>query len=101
MHAGNLKAQGPLHELRAGIAPRVSVITTEPGAAAVVLRTRGLADVVTSPGGVTALLGEVQAEELVAALVRDDVPVRGFSVQEATLEDLFLNLTGEGFDVTG
>jgi ABC-2 type transport system ATP-binding protein len=101
MHVGNLVAQGPLHELRAGIAPRVSVVTSEPAAAASVLRAQGLSDVVVSPGGTDALLGSARAEDLVAELVRAGVPVRGFSVQEADLEDVFLGLTGEGFDVSG
>ncbi|RFA19016.1 ABC transporter ATP-binding protein [Subtercola boreus] len=36
---------------------------------------------------------------IVAALVAADVRVRGFAVERATLEDLFVALTGEGFDV--
>jgi len=39
------------------------------------------------------------AEEVVAALVADGVRVRGFAVERASLEDLFVQLTGEGFDV--
>src|SRR3954464_2603685 len=34
MHTGNLVAQGPLHELRAGVAPRLAVTTSEPDRAA-------------------------------------------------------------------
>ncbi|MCS5723097.1 ATP-binding cassette domain-containing protein [Herbiconiux sp. CPCC 203407] len=51
----------------------------------------------------TALEGElpetVPAETVVAALVADGVRVRGFAVERASLEDLFVELTGEGFDV--
>jgi ABC-2 type transport system ATP-binding protein len=48
----------------------------------------------------TALLPEVIApEDVVAALVAGGVRVRGFAVQQASLEDLFVALTGEGFDV--
>jgi ABC-type multidrug transport system ATPase subunit len=101
MHTGNLVAQGPLHELRAGVAPRVSITTSDPVRAAAVLRERGLHDVAISPGGADALLGTAEPEDLVAALVDGGVPVRGFAVQEADLEDLFLALTGEGFDVSG
>ena len=36
-----------------------------------------------------------------AALVHADVPVRGFAVTTPSLEDLFVGLTGEGFDVSG
>jgi ABC-type multidrug transport system ATPase subunit len=101
MHVGNLVAQGPLPELRAGVAPRVSIVTSEPDHAAAVLRQQGLQDVAVRSGSADALLGTAKAEDLVAALVHDDVPVRGFAVQEASLEDLFLELTGEGFDVSG
>jgi ABC-type multidrug transport system ATPase subunit len=101
MHTGKLVAQGPLHQLRAGVAPRVSITTAEPDRAAAVLRERGLHDVAISPGGADALLGTSEPEDLVAALVHGGVPVRGFAVQEADLEDLFLALTGEGFDVSG
>ncbi|GAA3057030.1 hypothetical protein GCM10020000_44470 [Streptomyces olivoverticillatus] len=36
-----------------------------------------------------------------AALVRADVRVRAFGTQRASLEDAFVALTGEGFDVAG
>ena len=101
MQTGKLVAQGPLPELRAGIAPRVSVSTHEPGKAATVLREHGLADVQVTPAGASALLGSATPEELVTALVHADIPVRGFAVQEADLEDVFLGLTGEGFNVSG
>ncbi|MGA1836235.1 ATP-binding cassette domain-containing protein [Herbiconiux sp. 11R-BC] len=38
-------------------------------------------------------------EAVVSALVAGGVRVRGFSVEQASLEDLFVALTGEGFDV--
>ena len=38
-------------------------------------------------------------EVLVAALVAAGVRVRGFEVQNTSLEDRFVALTGEGFDV--
>jgi ABC-2 type transport system ATP-binding protein len=38
-------------------------------------------------------------EDVVAALVAGGVRVRGFTVERASLEDLFVALTGEGFDV--
>jgi ABC-2 type transport system ATP-binding protein len=101
MHTGRLVAQGPLPELRAGVAPRVVVTSSEPENAAKVLRDQNLAGVETRPGGAEALLGPARPEALVAALVQAGVPVRGFTVQEADLEDVFLSLTGEGFDVSG
>jgi ABC-2 type transport system ATP-binding protein len=37
----------------------------------------------------------------VTALVAAGVRVRGFSAEAATLEERFVELTGEGFDVAG
>jgi ABC-2 type transport system ATP-binding protein len=40
-------------------------------------------------------------EEIVAALVGAGVGVRAFAIDTPSLEDLFVSLTGEGFDVSG
>ncbi len=100
MHAGSLVAQAPLHELRAGIAPRVSIATSAPQDAAAALRAHGLSDVVVHVDRAEAALGSAIPEELVVQLVRAGVPIRGFTVEEADLEDVFVALTGEGFDVS-
>jgi ABC-2 type transport system ATP-binding protein len=100
MHTGNLVAQGPLHELRVGVEPRVEIVTSQPDKATAVLEQRGLKDVKVTREGAEAFLGSVKPEDLLVALVQAEVPVRGFAVQEANLEDLFLALTGEGFDVS-
>ena len=101
MHLGRLVAQGSLEELRARSAPRVEVVTPEPEAALRTLAALGLAETVRDGTTVTALLGAVAPEKVVAALVGDDVPVRGFAVRSADLEETFVGLTGEGFDVSG
>ncbi|HEU4465014.1 MAG TPA: ABC transporter ATP-binding protein, partial [Agromyces sp.] len=38
-------------------------------------------------------------DAIVSALVADDVRVRGFAVRRTSLEQRFVELTGEGFDV--
>jgi ABC-2 type transport system ATP-binding protein len=48
---------------------------------------------------VTAQLAGHRPEHLCAELVAARVGVRGFGVAVPTLEDLFVALTGEGFDV--
>jgi ABC-type multidrug transport system ATPase subunit len=101
MHVGRLVAQGRLDELRAGAAPRVRVETSRPADAAETLRRLALGSVVVEPGSVTALLGAEQPERVVSALVYDGVPVRAFGVVAPDLEDVFVSLTGEGFDVSG
>jgi ABC-2 type transport system ATP-binding protein len=101
MHRGRLVAQSPLDQLRSAAEPRVRVETAYPADAVRVLRAHGLADPLVEPGAATAKLGTAAPEKLVAALVEDNVPVRGFAVVAPSLEDLFVSLTGEGFDVSG
>ena len=101
MHLGKLVAQGTLAELRARTAPRVQVLSGDPPGAARVLTDLDLAEVETHGEAVTALLGGAAPEKVVAALVHADVPVRGFRVLSADLEEMFVQLTGEGFDVSG
>jgi ABC-type multidrug transport system ATPase subunit len=101
MHRGNLVAQEPLAQLRAEAAPRARVETDRVADAARVLRELGLSDVAEAADGASGLLGGVAPEKVVAALVHDGVPVRGFGVVAPDLEELFVSLTGEGFDVSG
>jgi ABC-type multidrug transport system ATPase subunit len=101
MHLGRLVAQGSLDDLRARTAPRVEVVTAEPEAALRTVGALGLAEAERDGQTVTALLGAVAPEKVVAALVGDGVPVRGFAVRAADLEEMFVGLTGEGFDVSG
>jgi ABC-2 type transport system ATP-binding protein len=104
MRLGRLVFQGELAALRRTAAPRVAVRTSDTAAAAEILAKLGLADpVVVNPGLadglVTAELGEVAPEKVTAELVHAGVGVRGLSVEAPSLEDLFVGLTGEGFDV--
>jgi len=124
MHVGRLVAQGPLAELQSGQETRVRVETAQASRAADTLRRLGLTDVtIHGPGthgpagpagavgppaasnGAAAAaagrLGAVAPEAVVAALVHDGVPVRQFTVERPALEDVFVSLTGEGFDVSG
>ncbi len=111
MSRGRLVAQGPLAELRAAAGLRVHITTPDPAAAAEVLAAAGLRDVAvggppaaagpSGDGHVAALLGDALPETVVAALVGADVRVRGFEVTTTSLEERFVALTGEGFDVAG
>ncbi|MBF9132319.1 ATP-binding cassette domain-containing protein [Plantactinospora sp. S1510] len=101
MHQGRLVAQAPLAQLRAAATPRARVTTDRPVEAAQVLRELGLTDVDTAAREATGILGPVPPEKVVAALVHAAVPVRGFAVVAPDLEELFVSLTGEGFDVSG
>lgn len=101
MHQGHLVAQAPLAELRSSAAPQARVETERPADAARVLRELGLTEVTATAAEATGLLGGVAPEKVVAALVHDGVPVRGFGVIAPDLEEMFVSLTGEGFDVSG
>jgi ABC-type multidrug transport system ATPase subunit len=101
MHLGRLVAQGNLTELRTGTAPRIEIRTSRPDVAAAELRRLGVAEVAVHFGVVTGRLGDVVPESVAPALVRADVPISGLSVARADLEEMFVQLTGEGFDVSG
>jgi ABC-type multidrug transport system ATPase subunit len=101
MFEGRLVAQGPLGELGAGAVQTVRVDTDRTEDAARVLTELGLNEIASSPGYVTATLGDVAVEKIVPNLVNACVPVLGFAVLQPSLEDIFVSLTGEGFDVSG
>ncbi|WP_349413230.1 ABC transporter ATP-binding protein [Pseudarthrobacter sp. B907] len=109
MSAGRLVAQGPLTELRRAGNARIRLLTPDPGDAARVMAGLGL----RPDGGTSAAAGELlfaqlpagpdddapTPEALVQALVAAGVRVRGFALEQGSLEDRFVELTGEGFDV--
>jgi ABC-2 type transport system ATP-binding protein len=109
MHAGKLLAQGTIAELRDRAAPAVRVETDDPSAAVRVLRGLGVADADLRPDGrrtsgravVAGTLGPVPVQTIVPALVAAEVSVYAFGIDAPSLEDVFVGLTGEGFDVSG
>jgi ABC-2 type transport system ATP-binding protein len=101
MRQGRLVAQGSLEELRGATAPRVRIETPLPAQAGAVLERLGLAPVTADDHDhqVLADLGELPPERVTEALVLAGVPVRQLILERPDLEDLFVALTGEGFDV--
>jgi ABC-2 type transport system ATP-binding protein len=99
MRLGKLVFQGELAELRRTAAPRVAVRTADVAAAAEVFAKLGLADPTPGDELVTAELGDTAPEKVTAELVHAGVGVRALTVEAPSLEDLFVGLTGEGFDV--
>jgi len=101
MRTGRLVFQGPLDELRRTGAARVRVETSDPAATAAVLKQLGLPDPQITGAEVSAQLGDIQIEKVCADLVHAGIGVRGLGVVAPSLEELFVGLTGEGFDVDG
>ena len=101
MRTGRLVFQGTLEEMRTRGAARVEVRTTDPERALGVLKSLGLADIRAGSGEVSAQIGEQAPEAVNRALVLAGVPVARFDTPRPSLEDLFVELTGEGFDVDG
>jgi ABC-2 type transport system ATP-binding protein len=101
MRTGRLVFQGALDELRDRGTSRILVRTAEPVLAAQVLAGLGLADIRAAGRQVSAQLGEQAPEDVCARLVHAGVPVAGLETPGSSLEDLFVELTGEGFDVSG
>ncbi|QWZ09878.1 ATP-binding cassette domain-containing protein [Nocardioides panacis] len=100
MHVGKLVAQGTAAELRTGAEPEAVVDTDQPQEAARIMRELGLTDVRTHHASATGTLGRIAPEKIVVACVHQGVPVVGFRVASPSLEDVFVSLTGEGFDVS-
>lgn len=101
MNAGSLVAQGTVAQVRIGGAQRARVQTPRAAEAARVLSELGLTEVAADAGTASGAVGDVPAESIVPALVRAGIPVLGFAIDRPTLEELFVSLTGEGFDVNG
>ncbi|MGV1003337.1 MAG: ABC transporter ATP-binding protein [Candidatus Nanopelagicales bacterium] len=106
MSAGKLVAQGTLAELEAAGQTRVVVSTPDPQLAAEVLAGLGVRlelrepQIAAADPIVTAMADPaVVAEDVAAALVHAGVRVRGFQIAHDSLEDRFVALTGEGFEV--
>jgi len=103
MRAGRMVTAGTLDELALVARPSVVVETPAPAAALAVLRRMGASAATADADGqrVRADLPDVAVEDVTRALVLADVPVRGIGRSGRSLEELFVELTGEGFDVAG
>jgi ABC-type multidrug transport system ATPase subunit len=101
MSRGRLLAQGPRAEI-AGSGTAEVRVTTRPDQREHVVRVLaglGLDDVRVDGEVVAAPLGSVAVAKVAQAVVGDGVDLLGLEVRRPTLEDEFVRLTGEGFDV--
>ena len=103
MSVGRLVAQGTLSELRGVGGARVRLESPDRDAASAVFARFGMTMAEPTPDGgeLFASFGTVEPDPdtVVAALVEAKVRVRSFTVERPSLEQRFVDLTGEGFDV--
>jgi ABC-type multidrug transport system ATPase subunit len=99
MRRGKLVFQGPLAQLHGSGPVQLLVRTPQPTLAVKVLTELGLANIAESGGEVTAELGSMLPEDVCERLVHAGVQVAGLDTPRPSLEDEFVELTGEGFDV--
>jgi ABC-2 type transport system ATP-binding protein len=102
MSRGRLITQGTLADLRDVAAARLRVAVATPddvARAADVLVRAGLEAPDVRDGSLVTLLGDARPEAVNRELVFAGVGVRELVVERPDLEDVFVSLTGEGFDV--
>ncbi len=99
MSAGRLLRQGPLEEVLQAADATLRVETPQAQLAVGILEDLGLTVTSRSAGDVVVRLADEAPERINAALVNAGVAVRGLRVERPALEDFFVQLTGEGFDV--
>jgi ABC-2 type transport system ATP-binding protein len=100
MSEGRLVATGTLDELRGSAETRVIVDVDKPRPTIALLKKRGLVGVTEGDSRVIAAVEPgFDAAALNRALVEGGIAVRSLVVQQPSLEDYFVALTGEGFEV--
>jgi ABC-2 type transport system ATP-binding protein len=102
MSRGRLVTQGTLADLRGVAAARLRVVLAshvDAAAAAAVLARLHVAEPEVQDGVVVAPLGDAKPEVVNRELVLAGIGVRELVVDRPQLEDVFVALTGEGFDV--
>jgi ABC-2 type transport system ATP-binding protein len=99
MRLGKLLTQSSLSELRGTTVTRLRITSTDPAQVVELLRARGIQATEEEGGIVIAIPEHHQPEEINKALVEAGIGVKGLTSETPTLEDIFVNLTGEGFDV--
>jgi ABC-type multidrug transport system ATPase subunit len=100
MAGGRLVRQGTLADVLDMGPPEIRIDTPDgPLALEVLARLELPAALAEGAPAVTASLVGLPVDEVAAALVRAGVRLQGLRVNRPSLEDLFVSITGEGFDV--
>ncbi len=100
MSQGRLVANGSLDELRSHANTRLVVDVDDPERAVPILTEQGLEPLTRRETTFTAPVGpDCDAAAITRALVSGGVGVRAIQVERPSLEEYFVTLTGEGFEV--
>jgi ABC-2 type transport system ATP-binding protein len=100
MSRGKLVAQGSVEELSQSDTQILSLKTDDKKLAIQTLKALGIkAKSVNNELLATVATGLFAPEDIVKKLTKAKVGIQGFSLQSPTLEERFVSLTGEGFDV--
>ena len=99
MSLGKLLAQGTIAELQAAGGTKLRVETDDTSRAAEILERLGLTELAVEGTTVLARLDGHRPEDCNRELVMAGIGVRSLTAIRPTLEDTFVALTGEGFDV--
>jgi ABC-2 type transport system ATP-binding protein len=100
MSRGKIVAQGSLEELSASQTLNLTLVTAQTHEALAILQSMAI-DALVEGQVVSAVLAPafIAPEKIVEKLVHGNVGVQSFNIQAPTLEDRFVLLTGEGFEV--
>ncbi len=100
MSEGRLVATGTLDELRGSAETRLILEVDKPRPTLALLKKQGLLGTLEGKSTVVAAVEQnFDAAALNRSLVEGGIAVRSLVVQQPSLEDYFVGLTGEGFDV--
>ncbi|HET9058459.1 MAG TPA: hypothetical protein VFN61_00950, partial [Acidimicrobiales bacterium] len=100
MHKGKLLAQGTMEDFLASASPKLRVGCDDPERALEVLRAAG-AQSESKGEELVVSLEDIQPEQVCRHLVNAGIGVRLLVPEQRSLEDVFVGMTGEGFDVAG
>jgi ABC-type multidrug transport system ATPase subunit len=100
MSQGRLVANGSLDQLRSNANTRIVVDVDDPDRAIPILTGQGLGPLTRHETTLTAPVApDCDARAITRALVAGGVGVRAIQVERPSLEEYFVTLTGEGFEV--
>ena len=100
MSQGKIVAQGSVEELSQAEVLSLNLITAQTALAIDGLKSLGINALVEGEHiTATVAAGQIEPERIVSVLVELGVGIKSFSLAAPTLEERFVGLTGEGFDV--